>query len=184
MDGLSTFIQCLQTTSLSQSSPSLHQQTRKRRFERKTESTLVITVLDTFGLLKRYQLDRQQDLWVYQEKWASRMNRKTWGMEDSRRPTRRVQVWVGGRQEGVPPLGRRGLQSLRGHTIHSGLRHRHTIHSALRHAVPSCPLLLLLLHLPSVLPQHIRHRSVPIVSRIGQGSPALRKDKRLASSSC
>ena len=53
-------------------------------------------------------------------------------MKDSRRPTRRVQVWVGGRQEGVPPLGRRGLQSLRGHTIHSRLRHRHTIHSGLR----------------------------------------------------
>ena len=76
-----------------------------------------------------------------------------------------MRVWVGGRQERVPPLRPCALQSLRGHTIHSGLRHRHTIHSALRHAVPSCPLLLLR-HLPSVLPQHIRHRSVPILSRI------------------
>ena len=88
-----------------------------------------------------------------------------------------MRVWVGGRQERVPPLRPCALQSLRGHTIHSGLRHRHTIHSALRHAVPSCPLLLLR-HLPSVLPQHIRHRSVPILCRKCQCRQPLRREKR------
>ena len=56
-----------------------------------------------------------------------------------------MQVWVGGRQEDVPPLGHRGLQSLRGHTIHSRLRHRHTIHSALRHGMHCWRLALLYL---------------------------------------
>ena len=100
-----------------------------------------------------------------------------------------MQVWVGGRQERVPPLRPCALQSLRGHTIHSRLRHRHTIHSALRHTihsalrhgVPSCPLLLLLLrHLPSVLHQHIRHRSMPVLCRIRQCSAALKQRKKNA----
>ena len=96
--------------------------------------------------------------------------------------TRQVRVWVGGRQEGVPALRPWRLQSLRGHTIHRGLRHRHTIHSALRHAVPSCPLLLLHLpsvHLPSVLKQQIRHRSMPILCRKCQCRAPLRKRKKI-----
>ena len=86
-----------------------------------------------------------------------------------------MRVWVGGREEGVPALGPWVLQSLRGHTIHRGLRHRHTIQSALRHAVPSCALLLR--HLRSVLHQHIRHHSVSILCCICQCSQPLRTEK-------
>ncbi len=87
-------------------------------------------------------------------------------------PRWQVQVWVGGREGGVI-LGPWGLRSLRGHTIHSALRD--ILGPWLGPRAPDIALwgllrfrsvcALLLLHLCSVLHQHIGGRSVPILCR-------------------